>query len=149
MVDPRFRGIGLSSELVRCYLREPLTTHTESLAAMGCACPFLLAGGMQQLELPRSTRDERLLHDLRALGARPADLLGGARVIDHRSRHGRALRRALLRWAKASKATARGAEKRTTADLLSDAAGALRPTRLVYVHSVSIGSVQPHGEGNR
>lgn len=130
VVEPRYRGVGLASELVRWYLRKPLTRCTESLAAMGGACPFLVAAGMKRIELSRSARDERLLRDLRGLGLNPARVLcgdvGGGGV--------RGLRAVMLRWAKASKATARGAADRTTRELITQACGALRPTRLVYVH---------------
>jgi hypothetical protein len=135
VVDPRYRGIGLSSELVRRYLRTPITVYTESLAAMGGACPFLRAAGMREIELKRSARDERLLRDLRRLGLNPARALCGVQVVEHRVRLGRKVRACALRWAKASKATARGAETRTTTELLQEACGALRPTRLVYVHT--------------
>lgn len=134
VVDPRYRGIGLGSELVRRYLSRALTGYTESLAAMGAACPFLLAAGMRQIELPRSGRDRRLLRDLRGLKLSPARVLCGVEVIRPSRSLGRALRSAMLRWARASKATARGAESRTTTELLRQACGALRPTRLVYVH---------------
>lgn len=131
VVEPRYRGVGLASELVRWYLRRPLTRCTESLAAMGGACPFLVAAGMRRVELSRSGRDERLLRDLRGLGLNPARVLCGGDVGGGGVR---ALRAVLLRWAKASKATARGAADRTTRELIAQACGALRPTRLVYVH---------------
>lgn len=152
VVDPRFRGIGLSSELVRRYLREAMTDRTESLAAMGAACPFLVAAGMKQIELPRSARDERLLRDLRRLGLSPTRVLCGMDVIEPKRCFGRSLRTVMLRWAKASKATARCAASRTTTELLRQACGALRPTRLVYVHQRESHGTEHHNtprEGGR
>ncbi len=74
IVEPRYRGLGLASSLVRAYLASPLTPRTEALAAMGAHAPFFLSAGMTAHRLPRAKGEARLLRALTVRALRPADL---------------------------------------------------------------------------
>lgn len=71
IVDPRHRGLGLASSLVRAYLDEPLTICTEAVAAMGRWSRFFQAGGMTRYTLARRPCDARLLDALDHAGVEP------------------------------------------------------------------------------
>lgn len=64
IVDPRSRGLGVATTLVRAYLEDPITSATESIAAMGAVSPFFRAAGMREYQLPRPAHDTRLLDAL-------------------------------------------------------------------------------------
>lgn len=49
IVDPRWRGLGVASGLVRHYLRHHATAKTEAVAAMGDVSPFFARAGMREL----------------------------------------------------------------------------------------------------
>jgi len=68
VIDPRFRGGGLASLLVRHALDRPATPCTEALAAMGRAHPFFERAGMQRFEAPLRREDLRLLDALAHAG---------------------------------------------------------------------------------
>lgn len=72
IVDPRFRGVGVASALVRAYLASPLTEATEALAAMGHVSGFFTAAGMTQVWPVKD--------DGTACAARAAGGMGGAQV---------------------------------------------------------------------
>lgn len=74
IVEPRSRGLGVASALVRAYLADPLTPGTEALAAMGSVCPFFERGGMTPYDMPSTPEDLRLLDALTHLGLTPAQL---------------------------------------------------------------------------
>lgn len=82
VVDPRWRGAGVATALVRAYLADPLTPRTEALAAMGAACPLFERAGMRPIPFPPARRTRRLLATLDRLWidplalADPAGLLG-------------------------------------------------------------------------
>src|SRR5205823_1709377 len=61
IVEPRWRGLGVATRLVREYLRSPLTEKTEAAAAMGVCCPFFEAAGMRAWRLEPDRRGVRLL----------------------------------------------------------------------------------------
>ncbi|HED54593.1 MAG TPA: hypothetical protein ENJ00_10400 [Phycisphaerales bacterium] len=85
IIDPRFRGLGIASAMVRSYLREPITPCTEAIAVMGELCPFFERAGMKKIELPPPRRDQRLLEVMRDQGLTPMDLItspGRSRAID-------------------------------------------------------------------
>lgn len=94
IVEPRSRGLGVASGLVRAYLAAPLTPATEAIAAMGGVSPFFKAAGMTEYELPRSPHDARLLDAIDFARMRAVDLL------DERFHADPFIERELTRWAK-------------------------------------------------
>ncbi|MBX3376218.1 MAG: GNAT family N-acetyltransferase [Phycisphaeraceae bacterium] len=98
IVDPRYRGIGLATRLVRAYLARPRTPLTEAVGKMSRVCPFFERAGMTAHHRGVSARDARLRRVLREEGVGPAALLAGT------VGNGR-VERALRVWAEASRAT--------------------------------------------
>ncbi|MCW5774941.1 MAG: hypothetical protein KIS87_00655 [Phycisphaeraceae bacterium] len=108
VVDPRWRGLGVASRLVRDYLDNPLTPATEALAAMGSVCPFFERAGMTAYFLPPAPHDARLLDALWECGVEPWSLLDATlaqRSLDRRPW----LERELRAWARGSPTTRRHA----------------------------------------
>lgn len=104
IVEPRWRGLGLATRLVRTYLQHPLTPYTDAAAAMGLCCPFFRAAGMREWALPPTRRDQRLVAAIARAGLEPWQLLEpvfprAAHAIDAR------LERCLRRWAADSRTT--------------------------------------------
>ncbi len=64
VIDPRFRGAGLASDLVRHALDRPATPFTDALAAMGRIHPFFERAGMQRFDPIPQPDDLRLLDAL-------------------------------------------------------------------------------------
>lgn len=93
IVDPRSRGLGVASALVRAYLADPMTPATEAVAAMGGVSPFFVRAGMTEYRLPRPPHDARL-HDALDHARTPIESLANPRTL--RSAF---LRRELHRWA--------------------------------------------------
>lgn len=106
IVEPRFRGTGVARVLVRAYLSDPDTTHTEAIAAMGRHSPFFERAGMRRLNLAPVSRDIELAATLRDLRVAPWEL---ADCWDQRPRstrtQSRRVRAALERWASCAQAT--------------------------------------------
>ena len=106
IIDPRSRGLGIASALVRRYLSCPQTPATESIAAMGSVCPFFERAGMRPYTLLPTHDDLRLLDALDHEQRSPADLANPnnliAKPIDHHS----LLARELHRWGKRRKIVA-------------------------------------------
>ncbi|MEM9374185.1 MAG: hypothetical protein AAGA55_11125 [Planctomycetota bacterium] len=94
IVDPRSRGLGIASALVRAYLREPVTPATEAIAAMGGVSPFFRVAGMTEYKLPRLAHDARLSDAIAHAGVGPEDLLTA------RAQSAPFIRRELERWAR-------------------------------------------------
>ena len=86
IVDPRARGLGVGTSLVRAYLRAPLTRRTEAVAAMGAACGLFRAAGMREVLLPPSPRDRMLRLALRRAGIAPWELLDPPRIAGRPAR---------------------------------------------------------------
>lgn len=110
VVDPRWRGCGLATALVRAYLRDPLTPCTESVAAMGAFSGFFVSAGMRAVELEPSPRDARLLAALSSAGIeawRLAHARGAVAALSARQR--RTLGARARTWARSSRATRRRA----------------------------------------
>ncbi|MEQ9617422.1 MAG: hypothetical protein RLN60_05245 [Phycisphaerales bacterium] len=109
IVDPRFRGLGVATSLVRAALRSPITRCTEAVASMGALCPFFRVAGMAEFRVPESTRDARLRAALADAGVETWRLaqpdLALARAV--RALGEEAIGRELRTWAKASGSTAR------------------------------------------
>lgn len=98
VVDPRWRGLGVATRIVRAYLCNPLTPCTEAVAAMGVCCPFFERAGMRAHPPTERAEDERLHRALGELGLR-LESLAGRRAIP------RPAVRLLRIWARSSKAT--------------------------------------------
>lgn len=106
IIDPRFRGRGIASTLVRAYLRDPETIATEAVAAMGAACPLFTSAGMTEWPLLPSLRDRRLTRSLAELGLTAADLAESPpRPSRKRDTCDPRLMRALRAWANAARST--------------------------------------------
>jgi GNAT superfamily N-acetyltransferase len=80
IVDPRFRGLGIATALVRAYLADPATRRTEAPAAMGRLCPFFAAAGMREHHAGPDTPARELARTLRRLDVSRLDLLTGRRL---------------------------------------------------------------------
>lgn len=97
IVEPRSRGLGVATKLVRTYLQSPLTTGTDAVAAMGCVCPFFEQAGMTAYTIHPDPTDARLLDALYHCDYTPQQLL-------HADLHpGSLLERELITWGKARK----------------------------------------------
>lgn len=101
VVEPRFRGLGVATALVRAYLASPLTRRTESTSAMGEHARFHEGAGMTRHDLPVRAPDARLLDSLAHAGVEEWRLAQGRatlrRVIE--GGHGAFLERELRLWA--------------------------------------------------
>lgn len=102
VVDPRYRGLGVATALVRRYLARPLTRRTEAVAAMGSFCGFFTAAGMREVAIEPHRRHTRLRRALRAAGVRAEDLLTPERLGRELAKGSR-LRRELRAWARAAR----------------------------------------------
>lgn len=134
IIDPRCRGLGIGSMLVRAYLADPLTPCTEAITALGRFCPFFERAGMMPYTLPPSARDARLLDALDAIATSPHDLLMPDRTAALLAQHPW-LGREITLWAASSRATrsqARAADPRALAPL---AASAIAIPRTAYAHT--------------
>lgn len=120
VIDPRYRGLGLATELVRRYLARPLSAKTETVAAMGWCCPFFAAAGMREVAAPRHRRHVRLMRALREARVPPAALLSPERLGSKLAARS-ALRRELRAWARAARPPRELARARI--DRLARAAG--------------------------
>lgn len=132
VVDPRYRGLGLASLLVREYLDHPLTPCTEAVAAMGRACGFFERSGMIAYHMPPTRRDARLLDALAAAGVEAWALLDPSRAVDalHRAPW---LAREVAVWANASRAT-RSLMAHDPCELLARAATQAANRPIAYAH---------------
>ncbi len=134
VVDPRFRARGCATALVRRYLAEPQTIHTEAVASMGAACPMFARAGMTEHILPPRAQDARLLHVLSSLRiprsrlATPADML---RRLPPSKR--RALHQAARTWANHSRRD-RTARDEPLEALLRRAARTVLANPIAYTH---------------
>lgn len=132
VVEPRWRGTGVARSLVRAYLDDPLTAHTEAVAAMAGVSPFFERAGMRRVDRAMTRRDRALRRVLRDAGIRAWELLDlrAARTWCERSPPVRA---ELRRWAKSSRGT-RGLVNGPEAILAARAGASLsaRPVALVY-----------------
>lgn len=121
VVEPRWRGRGVATGLVRAYLGDPLTRYTEALAVMGRCCPVFARAGMRGCGVPPSRADVRLASALRRAGVGVRGLVVGserARLIGE----GLMPEGALRVWAGASRGTRRFAGG--PVDVLARLAGA-------------------------
>lgn len=61
VIEPRWRGLGVASALVRAFLEHRPTPATEAIAVMGAISPFFEAAGMTPYRLHPTEPDRRLL----------------------------------------------------------------------------------------
>lgn len=135
VVDPRHRGVGLASRLVRAYLDEPLTARTEAVAAMARFSRFFERAGMRAIDVPTLPRDARLLDALEHAGVELFRLATPAsawrRAVDATSEE--FMDRELRQWSYDRGAeTARYRERRE--ELWRKACRTVAAGRRVYVH---------------
>ncbi len=139
VVDPRDRGRGIASRLVRAYLDDPLTSATEAVSTMGRLSPFGRSAGMTEYRLPPRPADDRLADMLNAMGLAPWELMDGARLGAVRaSRDGLWLAEELRVWARAVRSSV-PKPLRDAADpfaYASLAAGRLCAPPVAYAHAV-------------
>jgi ABC-type lipoprotein export system ATPase subunit len=104
IVDPRDRGRGVATRLVRAYLDDAPTPATEAVSAMGRLSPFWVSAGMTAYDPPPRPADDRLADMLVVVGVEAWELLDPARVDRLRMGRDRAsalVRRELGIWARA------------------------------------------------
>ncbi len=129
IVEPRSRGLGVASDLVRAYLRSPQTSATEAIAAMGAVCPFFERAGMISYHLPPSPIDLRLLDALAHTNQSPADLIESPIEADS------LIERELITWSKARKIIGAGTpDAQTIQKLAPIAACRLLAKPRAYAH---------------
>ncbi len=134
IVEPRSRGLGVASELVRHYLRNPQTPATESIAAMGSVCPFFERAGMTPYELIPVPVDLRLLDATEHQQHELADL------INTPIESGSLLERELITWSKVRKVIGSGTpDPKTIQSLAPIAACRLLANPRAYAHVYSHG----------
>ena len=102
VIDPQWRGLGLSVRLMVHALAHPETIFTEALAAMGRVHPFCERAGMTRYDRPPHPAHARLLDALDHLGISPATLASTRAVRGHLDRctetQQRWIERELKRW---------------------------------------------------
>ncbi len=74
IVEPRFRGLGIATQLVRHYLASPLTPCTEAVSVLNAFIPLFSRAGMRRIDLPPSIRDRILTRQLADIHITPLDL---------------------------------------------------------------------------
>lgn len=133
IVDPRYRGIGAATQLVRAYLSDPCTRVTEAVTSMGRYHPFFESAGMTRFDPPTPLRHQILEARLLALGVRPIDLidlsLSSRLVLDPD------VSEALRAWDHRGHGRSRRWKPRPSLELAALAGAALssRPVGYVYV----------------
>jgi len=129
IVEPRSRGLGVASMLVRAYLRSPQTQATEAIAAMGSVCPFFERAGMESYPLLHTRDDLRLLDAIAHTNQTPADL------IQSPIEPGSLIARELITWSKARKVIGSGVPDHHTIQRLAPiAACRLLSQPCAYAH---------------
>lgn len=103
VVRARFRGMGIATALVRAYLRRPLTSKTEVVAAMGEFCSCFEQAGMRAVECAPIERDVALATALKRMRI-PPELLADERVVQRLARDASFVK-AMRAWANAAGAT--------------------------------------------
>lgn len=99
IIDPRWRGLGIASRLVRRYLESPMTPRTEAVAAMGAASPFFERAGMVPVAIPPTPADDRLRDAADHAGVGAIDMLDPRRWARVEARARQWLAHEIRRWA--------------------------------------------------
>lgn len=102
VVEVKMRGLGVASALVRAYLAQPLTTHTEAVAAMGRAMPLFERAGMREVAASVPRRTQLLARRLKEAGVEPWELMD-ARVLAALLRRDVRISEAFKAWARDSR----------------------------------------------
>lgn len=136
IVDPRVRGMGIATGLVRTYLAAPITARTEVIAAMAEACPIFERAGMREAACPPASRVAALRRVLGELDVEPWRMADPRGLCERLTADGRArLERALRVFADAhrdTRALARG-DRTDLQQLIAAAARRVATTRRVFV----------------
>ena len=80
IIEPRFRGLGLASRLVRQTMSEVNVPIVEALAVMGLVNPFFAKAGMKAYTAKMSARCVRLIEALSAGGITKRQLIDAEKV---------------------------------------------------------------------
>jgi len=120
VVLPRFRGMGIATALVRAYLRRPLTTHTEVVAAMGDLCGCFTSAGMRAVDCEAVARDVALASALKKMRIAP-ESLADERVVQRLSRDERFVQ-AIRAWANAAGGTRKVLKRADAVEVLAPVA---------------------------
>ncbi|MCC6425250.1 MAG: hypothetical protein IT435_00380 [Phycisphaerales bacterium] len=132
IIEPRYRGLGAASGLVRAYLADPSTPLTEAITAMGRFCPFFEAAGMTPHEVPRAERDVRLCLMLRKRGIAAWRLLDAG--VARRAIADREVAQTLRVWARRGGCGARRAKRMGLMEVAQLAGAALTARPVMYSH---------------
>jgi GNAT superfamily N-acetyltransferase len=141
IVDPRARGLGVGTELVRAYLREPLTPRTETLAAMAHWSGLFARAGMRAVDTGPDPGQARVIRALAARGLSAVDLCDPQ--VRARAAGDEAVGRAWRAWAGSSRATrprVRGGGGEPVIALIERTWRALACRPLALVHEVGTGA---------
>ncbi len=80
IVDPRFRGLGLASRLIRKTMPQMDVPIIEAMAVMGLVNPFLERAGMQAYRAETPVRSVRLIEALSTVGIEGKHLVDSEKV---------------------------------------------------------------------
>ncbi len=145
IVEPRFRGLGIATHLVRHYLASPLTACTEAVSVLNAFIPLFERAGMRRIDLPPSIRDRILMRQLADMNMTPFDLATAATCSARSPLNNQvlaALQPLLLRWGQ----THRGTRKlKCPATLARHSAKSLLLPRVVFAAG-SLISQRTHAE---
>lgn len=146
IVEPRSRGLGVASALVRAYLSNPQTRATEAIAAMGSVCPFFERAGMQPYRLLPAPLDLRLIDALEHQRITLTDL------FDTPVKPGSLVERELIAWSKSRKYIGAGTPDDQTIQKLAPIAACRllsRPRAYAHVCPHSWNQQGETGDGER
>ncbi len=89
IIDPRFRGLGLASRLVRETMVQMGRPIVESAAVMGHVNPFFEKAGMRAFEGKKSVESVRFIEALSSVGIEESELIDAGLVHKKINRLGR------------------------------------------------------------
>ncbi|MBX3392513.1 MAG: hypothetical protein KF787_07685 [Phycisphaeraceae bacterium] len=132
IIDPRYRGLGAASQLVRAYLSSPCTPVTEAVTSMGRYHPLFESAGMTRFDPPTPPRHQRLEAALAGMGIRASDLidLSRASLLIRDSR----VAEALAVWHRRGRGSARRWRSRPMIEVAVLAGTALAARPVGYIH---------------
>ncbi len=101
VIDPRARGLGVATRLVRAYLSDAITPATEAIAAMASFSSFFDAAGMTAYHLSPVHEHARFQDFLNSIGTNADDVLSHP-MFQHRLARRQAVRAELERLRRAA-----------------------------------------------